>query len=115
MEKSSQIAWKIVPLRHFFSLEVVPLIEVFLYTPWWQPAIRCPYIHFRIEAMFASMLSGREIICVGNREAFERASRNNRELDKAEANTKIEHLFKFIFSPKNLPPQIKINLLTIPP
>jgi hypothetical protein len=31
MEKSSQIAWKIVPLRHFFPLKVVPLIEVFLY------------------------------------------------------------------------------------
>jgi hypothetical protein len=31
MEKSSQITWKIVPLRHFFPLKVVPLIEVFLY------------------------------------------------------------------------------------
>jgi hypothetical protein len=31
MEKSSQIAWKSVPLRHFFPLEVVPLIEVLLY------------------------------------------------------------------------------------
>jgi hypothetical protein len=31
MEKSSQIAWKIVPLKHFFPLKVVPLIEVFLY------------------------------------------------------------------------------------
>jgi hypothetical protein len=31
MEKSSQIAWKIVPLRHFFPLKVVPLIEVLLY------------------------------------------------------------------------------------
>jgi hypothetical protein len=31
MEKSSQIAWKIVPLRHFFLLKVVPLIEVLLY------------------------------------------------------------------------------------
>jgi hypothetical protein len=30
MEKSSQIAWKIVPLRHFFPLKVVPLVEVFL-------------------------------------------------------------------------------------
>jgi hypothetical protein len=28
MEKSSQIAWKLVPLRHFFPLKVVPLIEV---------------------------------------------------------------------------------------
>jgi hypothetical protein len=28
---SSQIAWKIVPLRHFFPLKVVPLIEVLLY------------------------------------------------------------------------------------
>jgi hypothetical protein len=28
MEKSSQIAWKIVPLRHFFPLKIVPLIEV---------------------------------------------------------------------------------------
>jgi hypothetical protein len=31
MEKSSQIAWKIVPLRLFFPLKVVPLIEVLLY------------------------------------------------------------------------------------
>jgi hypothetical protein len=31
MEKSSQIAWKIVPLRHFFPLKVAPLIEVLLY------------------------------------------------------------------------------------
>jgi hypothetical protein len=30
MEKSSQIAWKIVPLRHFCPLKVVPLIEVLL-------------------------------------------------------------------------------------
>jgi hypothetical protein len=46
MEKSSQIAWKIVPLRHFFPLKVVPLIEVLLYylsaretkknAPWYQ-------------------------------------------------------------------------------
>jgi hypothetical protein len=31
MEKSSQIPWEIVPLRHFFPLKVVPLIEVLLY------------------------------------------------------------------------------------
>jgi hypothetical protein len=31
MEKSSQIAWKIVLLRHYFPLKVVPLIEVLLY------------------------------------------------------------------------------------
>jgi hypothetical protein len=31
MKKSGQIAWKIVPLRHFFLLKVVPLIEVLLY------------------------------------------------------------------------------------
>jgi hypothetical protein len=31
MEKSSQIAWKIVTLRRFFPLKVVPLIEVLLY------------------------------------------------------------------------------------
>jgi hypothetical protein len=30
-EKSSQIAWKIVPLRNSFPLKVVPLIEVLLY------------------------------------------------------------------------------------
>jgi hypothetical protein len=30
MEKSSQIAWELVPLRHFFPLKVVPLIEVLL-------------------------------------------------------------------------------------
>jgi hypothetical protein len=30
-EKSSKIAWKIVPLRQFFPLKVVPLIEVLLY------------------------------------------------------------------------------------
>jgi hypothetical protein len=28
MEKSSHIAWKLVPLRHNFPLKVVPLIEV---------------------------------------------------------------------------------------
>jgi hypothetical protein len=33
MEKSSQIAWKVVPLRQFFPLKVVPLIEVLLYGP----------------------------------------------------------------------------------
>jgi hypothetical protein len=32
MEKSIQIAWKIVPLRHFFPLKVVPLIEVLRYS-----------------------------------------------------------------------------------
>jgi hypothetical protein len=32
MEKSCQIAWKNVPLRQFFPLKVVPLIEVLLYT-----------------------------------------------------------------------------------
>jgi hypothetical protein len=32
MEKSSQIACNFVPLRHFFPLKVVPLIEVLLYT-----------------------------------------------------------------------------------
>jgi hypothetical protein len=31
MEKSSQIAWKVVPLRHFLPLKVVQLIEVLLY------------------------------------------------------------------------------------
>jgi hypothetical protein len=31
MDKSGQKAWKIVPLRHFFPLKVVPLIEVLLY------------------------------------------------------------------------------------
>jgi hypothetical protein len=31
MEKLSQIARKTVPLRHFFPLKVVPLIEVLLY------------------------------------------------------------------------------------
>jgi hypothetical protein len=31
MEKSSQIAWKIVPLRQIFPLKVVPLIEGLLY------------------------------------------------------------------------------------
>jgi hypothetical protein len=31
MEKSSQIAWKIVPHRPFFPLKLVPLIEVLLY------------------------------------------------------------------------------------
>jgi hypothetical protein len=29
MENSSQIAWKIVPLRHVFPLKVVPLRHVF--------------------------------------------------------------------------------------
>jgi hypothetical protein len=32
MEKSSQIARKLVPLRHFFPLKVVLLIEVLLYS-----------------------------------------------------------------------------------
>jgi hypothetical protein len=32
MEKSSQIAWKLVPLIHFSPLKVVPLIEVLLYS-----------------------------------------------------------------------------------
>jgi hypothetical protein len=31
MKKSSQIAWKLVPLRHFFPLKAVPLIEILLY------------------------------------------------------------------------------------
>jgi hypothetical protein len=31
MEKSSQIAWKIVPFRHLFPLKFVPLIEVLMY------------------------------------------------------------------------------------
>jgi hypothetical protein len=31
MEKSSQTAWKLVPLRHFFPLKVLPLIEVLPY------------------------------------------------------------------------------------
>jgi hypothetical protein len=31
MEKSSQIAKKNVPLRHFFPLKVVPFIDVLLY------------------------------------------------------------------------------------
>jgi hypothetical protein len=32
MVKASQIAWKIVPLRHFFPLKDVPLIEVLMYS-----------------------------------------------------------------------------------
>jgi hypothetical protein len=43
MEKSSQIAWKIVPLRHFFPLKIVPLIEVLLYcfliSSWEDPLV----------------------------------------------------------------------------
>jgi hypothetical protein len=31
MEKSNQIAWKIIPLGHFFPIKVVPLIEVLLW------------------------------------------------------------------------------------
>jgi hypothetical protein len=31
MEKSSQIAGKVVPLSHFSPLKIVPLIEVLLY------------------------------------------------------------------------------------
>jgi hypothetical protein len=30
MEESSQIAWKLVPLRNFFPIKVVQLIEVLL-------------------------------------------------------------------------------------
>jgi hypothetical protein len=36
-----QIAWKIVPLRHFFPLKVVPLIEVLLYSGFWAIARYC--------------------------------------------------------------------------
>jgi hypothetical protein len=32
MEKSGQIAWKIVPLRHYFPPKVVPLIEITIIT-----------------------------------------------------------------------------------
>jgi hypothetical protein len=32
MEKSSQIAWKLVSLRHYFPVKVVPLIEVLLHS-----------------------------------------------------------------------------------
>jgi hypothetical protein len=32
MVKSSEIAWKLVPLRHFFPLKVVPLIKVLQYS-----------------------------------------------------------------------------------
>jgi hypothetical protein len=35
MEKSSQIAWKLVPLRHFFPLKVVPLIKLLDYVKDW--------------------------------------------------------------------------------
>jgi hypothetical protein len=35
MVKSSKVAWKIVPLRHFFPPKVVPLIEVLLYCDSW--------------------------------------------------------------------------------
>jgi hypothetical protein len=41
MENSSQIAWNIVPLRHFFTLKVVPLIEVLLYIRSSQSTYRC--------------------------------------------------------------------------
>jgi hypothetical protein len=40
MEKSSQIAWKIVPLRHLFPLKVVPLIEVLLYPSNWYTRLQ---------------------------------------------------------------------------
>jgi hypothetical protein len=39
MEKSSQIAWKIVSLRHLFTLKVVPLIEVLLYERPLDPSV----------------------------------------------------------------------------
>jgi hypothetical protein len=44
MEKSSQIAWKLVPVIQFFPLKVVPLIEVLLYIydePCWKPVTAC--------------------------------------------------------------------------
>jgi hypothetical protein len=40
MKKSSQIARKIVPLRHFFPLKVVPLIEVLLYISYPDVAVQ---------------------------------------------------------------------------
>jgi hypothetical protein len=45
MKKSSQIAWKIVPFGHFFSVKVVPFIEVLLYTHF--PAGERPYARQR--------------------------------------------------------------------
>jgi hypothetical protein len=42
MEKSSQIAWKCVPLRHFFPLKVVPLIEVLQYLEKNDEGGECP-------------------------------------------------------------------------
>jgi hypothetical protein len=42
MEKSSQIAWRIVPLKDFFPPKVVPLIEVLLYTVYTVYKRLCP-------------------------------------------------------------------------
>jgi hypothetical protein len=39
MDKSCHKAWKIVPLRHFSPLKVVPLIEVLLYDEYADPLI----------------------------------------------------------------------------
>jgi hypothetical protein len=48
MEKSSQIAWKLVPLRHFFPLKVVPLIEVLLYISGRHPILKVPHSGIRM-------------------------------------------------------------------
>jgi hypothetical protein len=56
MEKPSQIAWKIVSLRQFFPLKVVPLIEVLLYV---QATNRISYIKYdqRAAAKCAAYLA----------------------------------------------------------
>jgi hypothetical protein len=59
MEKSSQIAWKIVPLRHFFPLKVVPLIEVLLYL---ELGSQCPEQLLPLESALTSLLHSIRIL-----------------------------------------------------
>jgi hypothetical protein len=57
MEKSSQIAWKIVPLRHLFPLKLVPLIEVLLYVMLQIPSM--------VKAQKAGTSRGVNAVCTG--------------------------------------------------
>jgi hypothetical protein len=68
MEKSSQIAWKIVPLRHFFPLKIVPLIEVLLYN------FIGPFYGLSLVSQHAGKRKGRLLRIRGPRRGY-RASR----------------------------------------
>jgi hypothetical protein len=62
MKKTSQIAWKLVPLRHFFPLKVVPLIEALLYLLTSLPPPEAPpAMGTKIRFMLTSLLLLSEI------------------------------------------------------